>query len=282
MQHIIADDGSDDGTQDIILKYAAKYPHIVPLFRKDRKTTPWNNIHALFDMARTEYVALCDGDDYFTDPLKLQTQVDFLDEHKDCALCFHVVRVTYEDDPDRERLHPPLEALPRGVRPVYYLVDLLRFNFIQTNSVVYRWRFKDGLPDWFRTDLCPSDLYWHLLHAEQGKIGFINKVMSVYRRHEKGIYYLSETNRLKHRHAVGMDELKVYDAVNRHFNGRYASILGDMASGVIADWLMYTETEDATLLLEAATDRFPHFAEHFLKSLKAIQGVYSNSRLKLP
>jgi hypothetical protein len=222
-------------------------------------------------MCRTKYAAVCDGDDYFIDPLKLQTQVDFLDEHKDCGLCFHVVRVTYEDEPERERLYPPVEELPRGVRPFYYLSDLVRCNIIQTNSVMYRWRFKDGLSDWFRTDLCPGDWYWHLLHAEQGKIGFINKIMSVYHRHAHGVYYLSEIDHLKHQHQAGMKKLEMYDVVNRHFAGRYASILGDLASGVVADWLMYTETEDATPLLNAATDRFPHFIEHFLRSLKVIK-----------
>jgi glycosyltransferase involved in cell wall biosynthesis len=268
-QHIIADDGSDDGTQEIILDYAAKHPQIVPVIRKDRNA-PWSNVRALFGMARTEYVALCDGDDYLTDPAKLQIQADFLDEHKDCALCFHIVRVTYEDEPGKERLYPPVEELPRGIRPFYYLSDLVRCNIIQTNSVMYRWRFKDGLPDWFRSDLCPGDWYWHLLHAEQGKIGFINKVMSVYRRHAKGLYFLSETNRLRHRYAVGMSELEMYDTVNKHFGGKYQSILSNLANGVMDDWLLYSEQEDTASLLETVAEKYPDFARNFLSSLKKV------------
>jgi glycosyltransferase involved in cell wall biosynthesis len=276
LQHIIADDGSDDGTQDIILDYAAKYPHIVPVFQKARSYGA-GNLRALFDMARTEYAAVCDGDDYFTDPEKLQTQVDFLDKHKDCGLCFHIVRVTYEDDPGRERLYPPVEGLPRGVRPFYYLSDLVKCNLIQTNSVMYRWRFKDGLPDWFRTDLMPGDWYWHLLHAETGKIGFINKVMSVYRRHRKGVYYLSEVDKLKHRATVGKSEIEVYDVINKHFKGTYESALLDLINGVFSECLLYdaqrAEKDGAEPVLSKLCDAYPKFARHFLNSLKSVNGA---------
>ena len=276
IQHIIADDGSNDGTQEIILGYAARHPSIVPMLRKDRRKTPWRNVQVLFDMCRTEYAAVCDGDDYFTDPLKLQTQVDFLDAHPECGLCFHPVRVVYEDDPGRTRLHPPVDGLPRGIRPFYYLTDLLRAYIIQTNSVMYRWRFKDGLPDWFRPDLMPGDWYWHLLHAETGKIGFINKIMSVYRRHKGGVYYLSEVDKLKHRALVGLRELEVYNVVNTHFAGKYESILLDLCNGVFADVLLYDsnreEQDEGEPMLDKLCDAYPHFARHFLASLNKVSG----------
>ncbi len=273
IRHIIADDASDDATQEIILDYASKHPSIIPMFRKKNSGGP-ENVRALFDMARSEYVALCDGDDYFSDPTKLQTQVDYLDANKNCSLCFHVVRVTYENAPERERLYPPVEELPRGIRPFYYLSDLIRCNIIQTNSVMYRWRFRNGLPNWFRADLCPGDWYWHLLHAENGKIGFINKVMSVYHRHQGGIYYLSETDRLKHRMLVGMQEIQTYDVINRHFNARYESILLDLINGVFADSLLYdtyrAEEDGSSPILAKLCERYPDFARHFLQSLKSV------------
>jgi glycosyltransferase involved in cell wall biosynthesis len=266
IQHIIADDGSDDGTQDIILDYAVKYPHIVPVFQKKRSYGP-ANIYALFDMARTEYVALCDGDDYFSDPAKLQSQVDLLDAHKDAALCFHVAHVIYEDGSGRQGLFPPERYLPRGVRPFYYLSDLLRHNIIQTNAVMYRWRFRNGLPDWFRADLAPGDWYWHLLHAEQGKIGFVNKAMSVYRRHQKGVYYLSEIDRLKHRAMVGMREMGVYDVLNRHFDKKFEPELLKHAYGVFMDCRRYdlerAAEEGKEPVLEKLREAYPDFARHF-------------------
>ncbi|MCL1926973.1 MAG: glycosyltransferase, partial [Syntrophorhabdaceae bacterium] len=272
-QHIIADDGSNDGTQGIILNYATKYPHIVPVFQKKRSFGA-GNLRALFDMARTEYVAICEGDDYFTDPAKLQTQVDFLEANPYCALCFHVVRVTHEGDPESDHLYPLAGSLPGGVRPFYYLTDLIRKNFFQTNSVMYRWRFKNGLPDWFRTDLMPGDLYWHLLHAETGKIGFIDKVMGVYRRHKKGVYYLAAVDKLKHRAKTGMKELEVFDVINKHFNRIYEPILLDVTDNIFADCAVYDETrakqEGMEPVFTKICEKHPEMAWHFLQSMKNV------------
>ncbi|MDR3176988.1 MAG: glycosyltransferase [Desulfovibrio sp.] len=271
LQHIIADDGSNDGTRDIILKYAAKHPHIVPVFQKNR-TYGAENLRVLFDMCRTEYAALCDGDDYFTDPLKLQSQADFLDEHKDCGMCFHPVRVIFQDGTGREPVvFPDPQTMPRGVRPFYYLIELVRWNFMQSNAVMYRWRFKDGLPGWFRTDLCPGDWYWHLLHAEQGKIGFINKTMSVYRRHSGGVYHLSDTDRPKHRARVGMKQLESYDVINKHFNRKYESILLELTDSVFAECFIYdterAEEEGGAPVMEKMCDAYPEFAQHFIDTV---------------
>ncbi|MDR3362187.1 MAG: glycosyltransferase family 2 protein [Desulfovibrio sp.] len=272
-EHIIVDDNSDDDSASIIDNYASRHAHVRPVYLS-AQSAHGENVRSLFSLCQSTYAAICDGDDYFTDPLKLQTQADFLDAHKDCGLCFHVVRVTYENQPERERLYPPVEELPRGIRPFYYLSDLIKCNLIQTNSVMYRWRFKSGLPDWFRADLMPGDWYWHLLHAETGKIGFINKIMSVYRRHEKGVYYLSEIDRLKHRATVGLKEIEVYDVINKHFNRKYESILLDLVNGVFADCLLYdtrrAEKESAEPVLNKLCDAYPDFARHFLASLKVV------------
>jgi len=268
IEHIIADDASDDGTRDIILGYAKRHPHIIPVFQKEHSSGP-RNIQALFDMARSPYVALCDGDDYFADPKKLQTQADFLDANPECALCFHPVQVVYEDGTERSRVYPPEEALPRGVRPFYYLTDILRCNIIQTNSVMYRWRFRDGLPPWFRADITPGDWYWHLLHAELGKVGFINTIMSVYRRHKQSVYYTAEINPRLHRSKLGMAELETFAVINEHFKGKYQDILNDMALGVFTDVLLYQDETGDEGPLESMVDRYPDFARYFFAQIRA-------------
>lgn len=273
IRHIVVDDFSTDNTRGVVSEFASKHPHIIPIFL-DRKAHHGESIKALFQQCSSKYAALCDGDDYFTDPHKLQTQVDFLEAHADCALCFHPVRVVYEDGSKPERIHPPTDAIAPDATLFYSLGDLFKSNIIQTNSVVYRWRFANGLPEWFRPDCCPGDWYWHLLHAEQGKIGFINKVMSVYRRHKRGIYYLSEVDRLKHRATVGLKEIEVYDIINRHFGGKYQSILLTLVNGVFADCLMYdsnrAEKKDSAPILPTLVSKYPRFARHFLQSLKAV------------
>lgn len=277
IEHIIGDDGSTDGSQDIIMEYASKNPSIKPILQKKNKG-PAINYALLFENAAGEYVSICDGDDWFCDNKKLQIQSDLLDSDPQTSLCFHPVKILDEEYPEREESYPPLDLMPRGVRPFYYFADLIKCNIIQTNSVLYRWRFKNGVSDWVRTDLCPSDWYMHLLHAEQGKIAFLNRVMSCYRIHAKGVYYLSHRDRIQHRYNTGFKEMETYDAINRHFSGKYFKILGDLAGGVLSDCMRYdVQTEksgddDPIPTVSKLIKRFPVFGAYFLDELKKKNG----------
>ena len=264
-QHIIVDDGSRDGTQDIILDYATRYPHIRPILLK-HKAPHGENVRAFFEQCRSKYAVLCDGDDYFTDPAKLQTQVDFMERNPDCALCFHPVSVVYEDG-SPTKTYPPADLLPGGARLWYALRDLLTSNFIQTNSVMYRWRFRDGLPEWFDPTLIPGDWYWHLLHAETGKIAYLQKPMSAYRRHAASLYALAEKDHVAHRHDHGLNELRTYNICNAHFRGRYYKDFSRLARGVFSDFVQdYLKSKDDGLLQEGIAAA-PDFARDFLALL---------------
>ncbi|WP_165176362.1 glycosyltransferase [Desulfovibrio sp. ZJ369] len=269
VRHIVLDHRSTDATPAIVTAYAERHPSIRAVLLSQRR--PSENVMGLFLRCRTRYAALCDGDDYFTDPLKLQKQVDFLESRPHCALCFHPVRVVHEDGSRPPYLYPPLSMLPNGVREEYDLEDLFQGNMIQTNSAVYRWRFRDGMPHWFRPGLCPGDWYWHLLHAELGKIGFLREVMSVYRRHSQAVYATASGSSTEHRRVHGMAELRTYQAVNEHFTNRYFPHLAALANGVFADFLRISMEEGDQSLLDRACDAFPDFARHFLADLKMVQ-----------
>lgn len=266
VEHIVADDGSTDGTAEIIKDYAARYPHIIPVLHEFRVGGTVNH-RDMYRMARAPYVALCDGDDYFSDPGKLQAQADLLDTNPDMGLCFHFVRVCYENGTFPDRLHPIRCLLPRGVRPYYHLIDLIRWNMIQTNSVMYRWRFTGGIPSWLRMDLVPGDWYLHLLHAETGKIGFIDRVMGVYRRHEASQYYSAEVDRVLHRHKTGLAELETLKVINTHFKGRYESIVSVFADRVISDLFLYSIREHDNTDMEQAYILYPDFFRHVLQNM---------------
>lgn len=94
---IVHDDASTDGTADIIREYARRYPEIIkPVFQKENQYSRGVAIGPTFcfPLVRGEYVALCEGDDYWTDPLKLQLQADALDGHPEVDLCTHGALVT--------------------------------------------------------------------------------------------------------------------------------------------------------------------------------------------
>lgn len=270
IEHIIVDDCSDDGTQDIVDNFAATHPHVRPIYLPSRSGGGYN-IRTLFNACKSEFAALCDGDDYFTEPTKLQKQVDFIRQNEGCTVCFHPVIAKYEDNSQAPFIYPQAHLLPRGIRSKYYLSDLLQVNFIQTNSVIYRWRFRSGLPDWFRSDICPSDWYWHILHAETGWIGFIPEIMSIYRRHPASYYNKAFIDTLEHHKQHGMAELKTYQAINDHLKGRSFKHLAPLANGVFFDFLKLQEQDESSTLLDDACEKFPQFGLYFLKSVKFVQ-----------
>lgn len=183
---IIADDCSIDRTAAIIREYAKTYPEIIkPIFGENNIGVQLNLIKAL-KAAQGQYIALCEGDDYWTDSTKLQKQAVFLDENPEYGLCFHPVKVLFENSEMKDFIYPVVTKESK-----FTLEGLLKENFIQTNSVMYRKQKYDNLP----ANILPMDWYLHLFHAKSGKIGFINTVMSVYRRHSGGIWWDSYNNK---------------------------------------------------------------------------------------
>ena len=228
---IIGEDDSCDNTRQIVKEYKSKYPNKIGLFLNDRKnviyingqpTGRWNFVNNLKN-ARGKYIALLDGDDYWTDSHKLQRQVDFLDSHPDFAMCFHNVRVVYEDSPQSS--HPfytkspccPLEQ--RTPQPISKLEDLLKGNFIQTPAVMFRGKLFGDFPDWFYTT-DRGDWPLHVLNAQYGDIYYIDEVMAAYRVSKAGVYSsMSRADQLK-------GAMHAADMINRHMNYRYNNIIG--------------------------------------------------------
>jgi glycosyltransferase involved in cell wall biosynthesis len=202
---IIADDASTDSTPAIIQEYTDRYPHMFrPIFRSKNLGLNRNLVDALA-RARGTYIALCEGDDYWIDPLKLSKQVAFLDRHPETAVCFHPVRTIWEDGRVEEQDFPPVSW-----RHDLSLDSLIRRNFIQTNSVMYRRlpRYRD-IP----ADVMPLDHYLHVRHAFHGKIGMLLETMAVYRRHAQGMWNNRVVDPLKFWLLLGGGHVAMYDAM---------------------------------------------------------------------
>ncbi|TYA56642.1 glycosyltransferase family 2 protein [Formosa maritima] len=192
---IIGEDESTDGTRDICKSYAEKYPDKINLFLRSREdvinikgnaTGRFNMIENL-KACRGKYIALCEGDDYWTEPLKLQKQVDFLEANQDVNVCFHRVNVLRDN---KLSLHEMPE--PFNIRPFKYIELLKHYNFIATASVIFRKPQDLEFPAWF-TKLPFGDLGLYKLVSKNYKIQCLDEVMCVYRVHDKGIYSGLET-----------------------------------------------------------------------------------------
>lgn len=200
---IVADDFSDDNSRAIIAEYAKKYPDIIkPIFREKNIGSLPNYVDAL-SRADGQYLAICDGDDYWTDDLKLQKQVDFLDNNPDYSMCCHPFRQTYIDKSVPDKIITPWDFVSRDAKQRGYLTikDLFPVNPIGSLTAMYRWSLKNKTPDWMK-DYHIGDLVLHLLHADKGRIGVIDEVMAVYQRHANGVWFGNETREKQRSFAV--------------------------------------------------------------------------------
>lgn len=211
LEVIIADDASTDSTQDIIREYAAREPAIIkPILRK-KNVGVQKNLFGALQAATGAYIALCEGDDYWTDPSKLQRQVDFLEKNPDCTVCFHPVIVKREDN-GGEAIYP---VHKKGHH--YTLNELLQHNFIQTNSVMYR---NGGeITSVCLDGIMPLDWLIHIFHAKGGKIGFINRPMAVYRRHPGGMWWKDSKNQIEFWHRNAIRHVRFFENVEKLFEG---------------------------------------------------------------
>jgi hypothetical protein len=126
-------------------------------------------------------MAYLDGDDYWTSRHKLQWQADLLDRHPDLGLCFHPIYAEYEQEGGRRQpLYPP------GRRARYTLEELLQANFIAHASVMYRHIAFTDLPEILKR--APfADAAVHVMHAQQGAIGYVDEVLAVRRMTGQGM-----------------------------------------------------------------------------------------------
>ncbi len=178
---VVGEDCSTDGTREILMDFHGRHPgKIVPLLRERNMGVMRNAIETLA-ACRGQYLALLEGDDYWTCADKLQRQVDFLDAHPDYAICCHRAQVIAEIG------KAWADAYPARAAGQYAIEDLFEGNWIPTCSVVYRWGSVGALPDWF-LDMKMGDWPLHVLVARRGKINLMDESMAAYRVHAGGTW----------------------------------------------------------------------------------------------
>jgi glycosyltransferase involved in cell wall biosynthesis len=269
IEHIIGDDASSDRTVEIIGDYASKYRHIRAVLQKER-TYGRGNTQAVLSAVNSPYVALCDGDDYFLDTRKLQKQSMELDKRPEVALCAHPVEVLNQES-QQKKIFPDIRFLSPYLfmkgRTIFAMKDILKRNFIQTNSVMYRWRFVDGIPGWFNYYVAPLDWYLHILHAETGKILYQYETMSVYRLHSKGIWATAQIDPIAHVAKWANSMLRFCQVLNRHYNDQYHSILYKVASTYYSYMYRYYIDKDPKMICYYE-NMYPEFALAYARRYK--------------
>lgn len=182
---LIHDDASTDGTQDIIREYETKYPDIIkPIYQKENQYSKGVRVSLVYNYSRVrgKYVALCEGDDYWTDPYKLQKQVDFLETHPDYVMCSHQFNRYWQADGRLEEI-----ADPHFKGADYDLSNLIGGRWLsQTLTVMYR-RSALILQDYEKYGMSMDMILFYAL-LKHGKGYCLPDVMAVYRYHKGGVW----------------------------------------------------------------------------------------------
>jgi len=208
---LIHDDASTDHTASIIREYEKKYPDIIkPVYQSENQWSKGVRVDFEFNYkrARGKYVAICDGDDYWTDPYKLQKQVDFLEKNDEFSICFHSIQ-TIDENGNKVSIDKPKKRVKR----VTGLSDIIKNDYIAAVSVLFR----NGLisdTDFYTLseDLYFDDWIYHILNAEKGLIYFFDEPMAAYRLTRAGLS--RSTDKIRRIE----DKLKFYGRLKNRFD----------------------------------------------------------------
>jgi glycosyltransferase involved in cell wall biosynthesis len=178
---VIGEDCSTDRTREICVELQRKYPDRIRLLLPEKNIGIQPNFVQTLKGCDGEFIALLEGDDYWTAKEKLQKQVRFLESNPDCSSCCHPVTRFYEDGSQ-----PPYKyhALKQDR---FSLEQIIVGHVGQTCSVVFRNHFRGQFPEWF-SQMAFGDWSLGILNAEHGLMGYMDEVLAAYRTHPGGIW----------------------------------------------------------------------------------------------
>jgi len=210
---IVADDFSTDGTRDILKKYQQKYPQLFRLILQEKNVGPAANFFDLISSPKGKYIAYMECDDYWTDPMKLQTQTDFMEANPNFSLCFGKTEVLTESPEGAAHLNiygePPVEILD--------LHALIQKHYIPSSTLFFRTAFLT-FPEFFHTALS-GDIMLEVLLVEKGPAKYFSQFFSAYRLHASGITQSA--------HNIGQGQKRLYQLfveLNKYFDYKYNDI----------------------------------------------------------
>ncbi len=184
---LIHDDASTDKTPIIIKKYQEKYPNIIkPIFQKENKFSQGIRPNMVYNLpkAQGEYLAFLEADDFWTDNNKLQQQIDFLERNKDFVACSHNTKILREIENGNK-----VELMNHTTKNIFTIKDFARGEiYFHTSSLVFRFNSDIKKKTIKYMQKYYGDYFRLILFSTLGSINYIDKIMSVYRIHKKGVW----------------------------------------------------------------------------------------------
>ena len=257
VEMVIGDDCSPDGTARLAQKYAASYPGQVRVLARQHNLGIMPNLLATWAECRGEYIAFLEGDDYWTDPTKLQRQVAALRENPDCNLCFHDAEAFYDDlSGENWTFHarfglpdPATTTAPRR----YAHAELVRKGWCMPSaSMLFRASsLPQPLPAWL-VGVFSGDYSLQLLSTRHGAALYLPRQMARYRLHSGGVVQTSHNT-------LAQNTRRIHEA--KH----YKQLLSRELRGHIDGYLEYLYFERSEKL--GATGQRWHKLYFYLKAI---------------
>lgn len=225
---VLGEDASTDLTREIVAEFAKKFPDKLRVLYRDETEAQRDRAAGVggkgsfvncLAACKGEYVALLDGDDYWTSSYKLQRQVEFLDQHPDFAICFHGAKIV-----DDEGTQQAAGASAPSQLEVLSFEDVLIANSIPACAAMFRRGLFGELPDWFY-GVTLGDWALHLLNAQHGKIGRLSEVMAAYRVHPDGFWPSLGPERQR------IEIIKVLDHISKEVDSKFAPQIKTVKAG---------------------------------------------------
>lgn len=222
---IVNDDCSTDGTTDILREYEAKHPELIkPIYHEENQVQ--KGIYHIFSTftfpkAQGQYLAMCEGDDYWTDPLKLQKQADFLDAHPSHSMVFHAVRYSYNNGTTKDihRYDKDTEVCPIEDM-INHGLGFCHLNTLMINRQQYGEGFSSWLPESYVED---SPIVMHCYGI--GKVGYLNDMMSIYHYALPCSWSSSQLNSWRNRLFTLRQRATIFRAFDRWTNAQFHSAI---------------------------------------------------------
>jgi glycosyltransferase involved in cell wall biosynthesis len=194
---VIGEDCSKDNTRAILSGYQARHPGKIKLILPEKNIGMMKNFTQTLRSCQGDYIALCEGDDYWTSPLKLKKQVDFLEANPNYSLVFCNVNVIYQNDSCKSHLGYSEQIKPaengylqviKKPKQTTSLNDLVYGNYIHTPGVLFRnWTVVDEIPKYIEK-VSIGDWPLHLYSAKKGNLFYMDEVLTAYRVHAQGAW----------------------------------------------------------------------------------------------
>ena len=217
---LIGEDCSTDNTKKVVEGYAEKYPGKIRIITSEKNVGARKNSMRLLENSRGKYIAECEGDDYWTDPYKLQKQVDYMVNHPGCSMTFHASEIIKAPNKQTGVNVKPYKT--SGVSPIEDII-LRGGGFFSTGSMVYQKAFMENPPN-FYLNAPIGDYPMQMLLASKGYAYYFDEVMSAYRSGVKGSWTDRMTNSTDVRKNVtNVNEgiIELLDGFNSYTNYEY-------------------------------------------------------------